>query len=491
MIFSSKENLLINHLNFEEFLSAKYLSKKLYVSSKTIYRIVKRINEVSLKDYQISLVDSEIGKGYKLNDFFLNKDIYSVIPLKEEHGLCDEVLSLLFKHPKKAVRKNLSNHDYLSESSKGRQMKKLSEIVSQFDLKLHYNQDFIWLSGKEIAIRKAINSLLLQINKSNSLGELTIEINAIDKHFIDSQIAVIEEKMDEYINYPYDVSLYTHIFMLIKRYRDGKVHYLESQDPLEHDEKQIMNNNLEMKEVAEKIIKNVTTYLGTPLNELETYFLFQNLYSINVQKRESSHIDKKLAQEITTKYIVEFFGVSDISMLPSQKSLYEDLNQHILPMLSRLRLGISIENNMLDEVISTYQETYLKVQAASIKINKELAFEKKINNSEMGYITLYFEKYKIKQKERKNLLLVCSTGVGTSELLKIRVEKHYPDLNIVATMSQRQVRKNHAFITENIDLIFSTIRVPLQIGKIPILNIGPLLTEKDIKTIDYFLKEMD
>lgn len=102
MIFSSKENLLINHLNFEEFLSAKYLSKKLYVSSKTIYRIVKRINEVSLKDYQISLVDSEIGKGYKLNDFFLNKDIYSVIPLKEEHGLCDEVLSLLFKHPKKS-----------------------------------------------------------------------------------------------------------------------------------------------------------------------------------------------------------------------------------------------------------------------------------------------------------------------------------------------------------------------------------------------------
>ncbi|STY44964.1 Uncharacterised protein [Listeria grayi] len=87
--------------------------------------------------------------------------------------------------------------------------------------------------------------------------------------------------------------------------------------------------------------------------------------------------------------------------------------------------------------------------------------------------------------------MICSTGVGTSELLKIRVQQRFPDLNIVATMSQRQARKNLDFINENIDLIFSTIRVPMQIGKIPVLNIGPLLTEKDIQTINYFFKEMN
>ncbi|EUJ30374.1 Probable licABCH operon regulator [Listeria grayi] len=491
MIFSSKENLLLNHLNFEEFVSAKYLSKELYVSSKTIYRIVKRINEISLKDYHVPLVDSEAGKGYKLNNFFLNKDIYSVVPIKEENDLFDEVLTLLFKHPKKTVRRSLPNYEYLSESSRVRKMKKIGAIVSRFELNLHYDQDFIWLSGKETNIRKAINSLLLEINKNNSLGEINVEINNLDKYFIDSQIALIEEKIGEYINYPYDVALYTHIFMLIKRYRDGKVRYLESQEPLENDERLLMEANSDIKEVAEKIVKNVTEYVGVALNELETYFLFQNVYSINIQKRESSHIDKKLAEEITTTYITRFFGISDISLLPSQRSLYEDLYQHVLPMLSRLRLGIGIENNMLDEVISEYRDTYLKVKAASNEINKELAFEKKINNAETGYITLYFEKYKIKQKEQKNLLLICSTGVGTSELLKIRVQQRFPDLNIVATMSQRQARKNLDFINENIDLIFSTIRVPMQIGKIPVLNIGPLLTEKDIQTINYFFKEMN
>ncbi|STY44963.1 stationary phase inducible protein CsiE [Listeria grayi] len=256
-------------------------------------------------------------------------------------------------------------------------MKKIGAIVSRFELNLHYDQDFIWLSGKETNIRKAINSLLLEINKNNSLGEINVEINNLDKHFIDSQIALIEEKIGEYINYPYDVALYTHIFMLIKRYRDGKVRYLESQEPLENDERLLMEANSDIKEVAEKIVKNVTEYVGVALNELETYFLFQNVYSINIQKRESSHIDKKLAEEITTTYITRFFGISDISLLPSQRSLYEDLYQHVLPMLSRLRLGIGIENNMLDEVISEYRDTYLKVKAVSSEINKELAFEKK------------------------------------------------------------------------------------------------------------------
>lgn len=43
MIFSSNENMLINLLNFEEYVSAKYLSKALYVSTKTVYRMIKKL----------------------------------------------------------------------------------------------------------------------------------------------------------------------------------------------------------------------------------------------------------------------------------------------------------------------------------------------------------------------------------------------------------------------------------------------------------------
>ena len=110
-------------------------------------------------------------------------------------------------------------------------------------------------------------------------------------------------------------------------------------------------------------------------------------------------------------------------------------------------------------------------------------FDTKMNDAEIGYLTLYFEKYKIHRQENKNVLLICSTGVGTSELLKVRIQQNFSSL--------RQVKKNQEFIKENVDLIFSTIRVPLKIEKIPVLLISPLLTDKDIQNINHTMKELE
>ncbi|WP_241433563.1 hypothetical protein [Listeria floridensis] len=87
------------------------------------------------------------------------------------------------------------------------------------------------------------------------------------------------------------------------------------------------------------------------------------------------------------------------------------------------------------------------------------------------------------------MLLVCSTGIGTSELLKIRLEKNFQNINIVATMSERQMMKNKGFLDENIDVILSTLRMPLKSIDLPVLTISPLLTSQDIQKINYMLKE--
>lgn len=489
MIFSSNENLFINMLNYEDYISAKKLAETLFVSTKTIYRIAKRINEISQIDFNEALIISEPGKGYKLNSYFINQDIHSIIDFKEENELNEVVLNLLFKHPTK-ISRNYFEQQYVSESTTERQIKKIHDKLQEFNIQLESSKDFIWLNGSEINLRKAVNHIFSDMNKLNSLGDIGIKINAIDKHFIDSQIALIEEIVGEYINYPYDITLYTHIYMLIKRYREGEVEYLEQQEPLESDERQLMENNPAITKVAEKIVANIESYLNMPLDPLELYFVFQNLYSINIRKRESSNVDKRLAETIAIELITKFFNLSNSTLLPASRSLYEDLYQHILPMLSRLRLGIEVENNLLNEVMLEYRETFTKVNKIVEAINQELVFDTKINDAEVGYLTLYFEKYHIHQKNKKNLLLVCSTGVGTSELLKMRVQQHFPNLNIVATMSQRQLKNNQTFVTENIDLIFSTLKLPLKMDSIPVLNISPLLNGQDIQKINFTLKEL-
>lgn len=490
MIFSSNEHLVINLLNYESFVSSNYLAEKLFVSTKTVYRMIKRINELSYEEYDQVLIMAEPGKGFKLTPFFRKMNIYSMIDSSEENSLHDLGLTLLFKYPKR-VKRTILDKEFLSESSKERRLNTLQELFNKYTIKLRADKEYIWLEGEERTIRKAINALFLEINKINSLNEIGIKINAFDQFFIDQQITLIEETFQEYINYPYDITIYTHIYMLLKRYREGEVQYLDSQEPLEKDERCLMETNVEMKALAEKLVHNLEGYLNLTMHPLEIYFLFQNIYSLNIQKRESSNVDKKLAEEITKKYIVDFFNITDVSLLPASRSLYEDLYQHVLPMLSRLRLGIKIENNLLAEVKLEYKTTYLKVKKITHAINNELMFETKVNEAEIGYLTLYFEKYKIDRTEKKNLLLVCSTGIGTSELLKIRVQNSFPNLTVVATMSQRQAKKNRTFITKNIDLIFSTIRFPFEAEAIPVLNISPLLTENDIKNINYILKELE
>ncbi|MDT2598539.1 PRD domain-containing protein [Enterococcus hulanensis] len=490
MIFSSNENMMINILNFDEYVSAKYLAETLYVSTKTVYRMIKKINELFIEEKKVPLIISEHGKGYRLSSRFRNSDVHSMVEFAEENTLNEVALALLFKYPNK-VKRTVMNTDYLSDSSIERRLKKIAEIINKYAIQLHYDREYLWLSGKEVTIRKAINHLFLEMNKLNSLSEIGITINAIDKYFIDQQIVLIEEMLNEYINYPYDITIYTHIYMVMKRYREGEVHYLGNQEPLEKEERLLMESNPQLLEVATKIIRNIENYLSIQMDSLEIYFVFQNIYSINSQKRESSNVDKKLAEEITKKFITDYFMISDVTLLPESRSLYEDLYQHILPMLSRLRSGIRVENNLLDELLLEYRSTFLKVKTLAEEINQELMFDTKMNDAEIGYLTLYFEKYKIHRQEDKNILLICSTGVGTSELLKVRIQQNFPTMNIIATMSQRQVKKNLDFIKENVDLIFSTIRVPMEIENIPILLISPLLIDKDIQNINHTMKEIE
>lgn len=159
-------------------------------------------------------------------------------------------------------------------------------------------------------------------------------------------------------------------------------------------------------------------------------------------------------------------------------------------MLSRLRNGIIIENSLLDEEKAEYRDTFNKLMEIVEDINNDLVFETKINEEEVGYLTLYFEKYKLSKENQRNILLVCSSGVGTSELLKARLERHFPHLNIVATMSHRQVKQNQVFLKENIDLILSTVKTPIEQVDIPILTISPLLADHQIQKIEYMLKEL-
>ena len=136
--------------------------------------------------------------------------------------------------------------------------------------------------------------------------------------------------------------------MVLKRYREGRVNQLENQDALDEEEKNKMNRNKEIKTIADILTRNLSKHLCYDLHELESFFIFQNLYSLNIEKKEYIKKDKLNANKITIEFVSRFFDINKEEVNENEK-LYQDLYNHILPMIGRIRMGIKLENNMLKE----------------------------------------------------------------------------------------------------------------------------------------------
>lgn len=63
-----------------------------------------------------------------------------------------------------------------------------------------------------------------------------------------------------------------------------------------------------------------------------------------------------------------------------------------------------------------------------------------INADEIGFITLYFARMLETQQLPIQTLIMCTTGIGTSELLKAKIIKKFPDLNIVDVIATKNYR---------------------------------------------------
>ena len=74
---------------------------------------------------------------------------------------------------------------------------------------------------------------------------------------------------------------------------------------------------------------------------------------------------------------------------------------------------------------------------------------------------------------------MCATGIGTSELLKIKIEKIFPNFNIVAVTSNNDLSVNK----NNVDLIISTVKVSDKI-KVPSVIVSALFTQRDQNLVE-------
>lgn len=280
MLLTKTERALINlFLTKNDFLTAKQLAEILDVSSKTIYRKIKNINATTEgKD----LIISEKGRGFKLDykayiqaKLETTGDIFGYTPTERREKI---LLQVLFKSPKYLNVTTLYEGYYVGYNSIKNDFTLLNQSIEKYDLALEKRQKEIRVVGTEENIRTAINEVInnLDLSSYDDLKTEYSDLNKADVQFIVRQMEIIENKLMISIPYPYDINIFSHLYILINRFRQGEVEdFNESDDDYLVTNEKLHTIAVEAIEAIEQYFKNeVTEARNIPFFTVLNFFSF-------------------------------------------------------------------------------------------------------------------------------------------------------------------------------------------------------------------------
>ncbi|WP_235427030.1 BglG family transcription antiterminator [Cohnella kolymensis] len=166
------------------------------------------------------------------------------------------------------------------------------------------------------------------------------------------------------------------------------------------------------------------------------------------------------------------------------RSLLDGLIRHMGPALERLRRGEVIRNPLLPQIKKDYESLFAAVRAGVDQTVRDAV----VPDEEIGYIVMHFGA----SVERLNLfprsikaLLVCTSGIGSSKLLAVRINKEIPQIDLIGHYSWYEAAR---IPEERYDLIIST--VDLQLAPDRYIKLSPLLTREETERLKSYIRKI-
>src|SRR5699024_11246700 len=111
-------------------------------------------------------------------------------------------------------------------------------------------------------------------------------------------------------------------------------------------------------------------------------------------------------------------------------------------------------------------------------------FDIKLSDNEVSFITIYFQAAIERKVQMRKVLVVCQTGVVTSDLIINRIKNLLPVNIHFKLIAKTELQDEN---TSDVDFIISSITLPDM--EIPIVYVSPLIKEKDLINIySFYLK---
>jgi mannitol operon transcriptional antiterminator len=475
-----------------EYVPVKVLSEKFNISRRTIYYDIEKINGW-LKEHKLSNVQYVRSAG-----FFLEEETATQIP--EKLGLLKvwhyeytpkerkAWLSIyLMSRTSPLYLEDLMQKVRVSRNTVIDDLKGLKEELSRFDLELVFERKVGYvISGKEDDKRKAIVFYLQHVFTEQSwqpvLARIPVILNSNDESLelfdlekmkvIQHIVSSSEQELNIQFTDEFLHNLVFRLLLFVRRMSQGKKIMVDSV------EKKILRETKEYK-AAIKISEQLSTLFRLDFPEDEIFYITKHLLGSRIQFSEDlvlnrSNQETEVLAGVVSNMVTDFQTYACV-FFENRDEIEKNLLLHVKPAFYRIKYGLEIESDVSESIKEKYSDVFRLTKKVIVHLKE--AAGKEVSDHEIALIAMHFggwmERIGAKPANRKNALLVCTTGVGTSQLLWHQLEGLFSTVDILGCVSKRDYEKN----IYDVDFIISTIQ--LEEKNKPVFVVSPILTEAE------------
>lgn len=492
MPVSKRQDKLI-HLLMQSsgYTHASVLAECLHVSAKTVYREIAAINDIFGQEF----IEKKPGHGIKIQ-----VDRYSELLGKSPAALFSAGISaaqrrkyiflfLLLHSPRPTSILKLAE---LTMSSPTSVAADLSEIEKQLTagspvMVLIRNKRGTFVQGGEKELRRQISRLLKEEALSDNLSsdrfpdffpivqEITRDFPLTLRSPIIELVKRAEEVFGFVLENPYYANFCLYLFVLVKRYQLGEVADNKGSVPAPEGCAEIgrfltagLENSFRLRlhaSEAAEISRILLAYRkSTPDTDIAP--------AVNSPAARYTH---ELIEEVARRRGVRL----------RDESLFPMILTHIQLMYDRLKYDVVVLNPLLDKIKLEFEPLFQTVKKAAAEMNRRYQLAE-LTEDEIAYLTLYFQGAFEAAGQTVKAVIICSTGLGTSQFLKSKIEKAFPELMIQAVLSSRAL--TDFGVLKEAELAISTVLLPD--CPCPYVVVSSMLNEKDRENIKKKVEEI-
>ncbi len=210
-------------------------------------------------------------------------------------------------------------------------------------------------------------------------------------------------------------------------------------------------------------------------NEIDyiSYQLFMHKIELNINNK---YLESLLENHI--RNLIKGIGKSVGLDISRDENLYDALICHMIPMIYRIRSNISIENPILNEIKKNYPVLFNLTWFHLNDFAKQFGIV--FSEDEISFITIHLQVAIERASSRGYVIVVCETGLVTSELLVSRIRKNLPSSVELAVIPLNKMTQEDV---DSADFIISTIT--LENMRKPYIKVSPVVTDEELKAVYY------